>query len=433
MMLKKFFFLDFYVIFINSYIISLIVILLLPAKSVISNIQELLILNITHISFVLIGSFIFRKKRSDIQKKRMIITPNTKRQLKINSRLVSFVSLLGFLFMLYDRIFIRRIDYSLGIRNARYQWMNSTGGSLLSILGNIFISFGYVSLFIYLFYNNKLNKTNRLLLLLSSFTTIFGHAALNGGRSNILIAIIWILIFLTIRRQHGIKIKMSNKKNKIIFLCFLLISIAYIFYVINSSSKMGNINMETLVYRSVNSFYGMLKPGVAIPKNKLICYIIYSFIYLYHGQWTTQVALSLNVRPGNYTFAAFNFLLKKLGIINYIVPGYFSDVGAFISLPGAFYYDFGYLGVIVLSTLLGICSYLATLYVKKRNLTGFKLALSIYIIAILIMSPIVPSYGLVYMNYILFSFFIVDIINKIVIKKPLVFSLEEYNESRNCL
>src|SRR5690606_20489544 len=103
-------------------------------------------------------------------------------------------------------------NYSLGLRHARYQWLNSTGGSLPSVIGNLLIPFGYVSIFLLIIHYSKLSKISRFLLLTSAIISVFGHSALNGGRSNILLALILAIIAIIVKNKGKKKVFSFNLK-----------------------------------------------------------------------------------------------------------------------------------------------------------------------------------------------------------------------------
>jgi len=391
----------------------------MPAESQISNIGFLILLNSVFISLVLSFSIIIyllfaKSGLRKCEKPSMSIS-----QLKFNVKFVSYSTIIGFFLILFDRIFIRGINYSLGLRAARYQWLNSTGGSPYGIIGNLLIPFGFICIFFLIVHKDSTSKKEKRLLTLSSFIGIFGHAALNGGRSNILLAIFMVIISLSIGFKKPTKLLTIKPKNlKIIII--LSCAIFYVGAITYSSAIMNNMSIKQLTSLGLYELYGV-KTG---SYNNFgifgepTYFIIYFLAYLYHGQWTAQVTYSLPIREGSYTFYSFGVILEKLGLIQTpLTQGYFSKTGAFISLPGAFYYDFGFWGVILLSIILGGFVGLVLIFINKSKfLGGIKLAFIYYILFIIYLSPILPAYGLMYLNFIVFSFVSLEIINRLIFK-----------------
>jgi oligosaccharide repeat unit polymerase len=392
----------------------------MPAKAQISNIPFLVLLNSTFVFLVLLFSIGFYSAFRDKRSSKLRDNNMKLKQLKFNIRFVSFSAIFGFLLIAFDRVFIRGINYSLGLRSARYQWLNSTGGSPISVIGNLLIPYGFICIFFLIIHSESVTKRERKLLFFSAITGIVGHAALNGGRSNILLAIIMVIISIGLRGKNSniwFKIKPKNIK-KIIIIAFAVFYVAGITY---SSAVMNNMSIGELTRLGIHQLYGTEAHyfDTIGSISQVLYFIVYFLAYLYHGQWTAQVAYSLPIREGNYTFYTYGIILDKLGIIEEpFTQGYFARTGAFISLPGAFYYDYGFLGVIILSSLIGCLVGLALIFVNKASIIGgTKLAFVYYVLFLAYLSPMLPAHGLMYLNFIVFSFVVLDIINKLLFKK----------------
>lgn len=399
-------------LFIFSQLFAFVIILCIPAKAISPNLELLFLLNIIFTSIVSIISVMIVKiypVKYNVSKEK----PMTFAQLAKITSFLSISAISGFILIFYDRIFIRGIDYSVGLRNARYQWLDSTGGSLASILGNILISFGYVGLFFLIFHYEYLSRFKKILLSVACLVSILGHAALNGGRSNILLGIIFVIISLIIKKGNQKKLLNSFDLKGIKLLFISTIIFGYIIFVTVSSAMLGDFDLQTLTNLGIDSLYGQVDEWFydieKIDKNLYL--IVYFLAYLYHGQWTTQVAFTLTNKFGEYTFYPFKVILYKLDLISQpLEQGYFAETGAFMALPGAFYYDFGFLGVIILSLVLGVLFGVAMIILNyNKNISGVKLAYIFYIFFILILSPIVPAYGFMYLNFIILSFLLLEI------------------------
>ncbi|GGX84052.1 hypothetical protein GCM10011290_09650 [Vogesella alkaliphila] len=337
-----------------------------------------------------------------------------------NFKLAAYGSLSGILMMSYDRVFIRGIDYTQGLRASRYEWLDTTGGSLSSILGNLLVHLAYYGIFLCVAHGYKVTKNMRYFVMLSSLVGIFGHAALNGGRSNILLAIVIFIIARVVRRapkEIESRIVKRSRWAWLSGLIILVIAVRYVAYIIQSSADIGGVDLKTITYLGIDMLYGketdfFHKIGGV---NESLYFPIYALAYLYHGNWTSQIAFAISQRPGSYVFFPISVILNNMGILDKpLEPGYFSDVGAFISLPGAFFYDFSWVGVVVLSTLLGFLVGLSILFAGAGRVGSIKMAVILYALYMTILAPIVPGYGFAYLNFIVFAFVMADFFNSII-------------------
>lgn len=405
-------------LFLLSHALAYVALLFIPAYSARPNIEFVILLNSIFISVVLVSS-IFTYKILPLPASSVRFQSMTVSQLRFNVAFSSLAALSGVGLIFYDRVFLRGIDYSIGLRNARYQWLASEGGSLASIIGNLLIPFCYVSIFFLVVYYPRLSRFAKFLLFSSSFFGVFGHAALNGGRSNVLLALVMVLSAYLLKGQSASKGSFFVGYYKL--LPIGVVAIFYVASIINSSAVMGGVDVETLTVLGVESLYGQV--GDYFQRlnggNEYIYLVIYGVAYLYHGQWTAQVAYSLPVRDGSYTFYPFSVLLNKLGIIDApLEPGFFSDTGAFISLPGAFYYDFGFVGVVILSLLVGwLLGLVLRMISSDKNVGGVGMAFIVYVLFLVLLSPILPAYGLSYLNFIIFAFVFLGILNALLYRK----------------
>ncbi|TPW24807.1 hypothetical protein FH712_07145 [Marinobacter nauticus] len=327
------------------------------------------------------------------------------RRISVSLVVAAGMVFLGFLLMAYDRIFIRGIDYTSGLRAARYAWMASGSGSWLSVIGNLLTPISFFSLIFLILLYDRLSFFIKIVSASSIFFGIIGVSALNGGRSIVLIAIVFVLICLCLKSRFSGS-KGAGFKFVVVFV--LVSAIGYASTIVESSADMGGVSLERLTVLGVNSLFGELKQDGAevFQCSPVECLSVYLSAYLFHGQWTTQAMYSLPVKPGSYALYPLSTFMERFGVIDEpLSPGVFSDSGAFVSLPGALYYDFGFLGVFLgglfFGVALGICM---TIIARSKRIGIFKLVFLFYFISILILSPVVPAYGFVYLNILFFSF-----------------------------
>ena len=107
------------------------------------------------------------------------------------------LSIIGLLFLLYDKIVIQQIDYSQGLAAARQEWRvlgeerDSTSSSIFSAIGYLLGGTYFISLSIVLSRLLVLPDKSRFIYLMICAVLIFVNSAITGGRSSILLAIIF--------------------------------------------------------------------------------------------------------------------------------------------------------------------------------------------------------------------------------------------------
>lgn len=380
--------------FIVSNLLALAFLLFFPAKSASGSLTDVLILN----GFFLIITIIFSLIPIGFcYKKNQRIVSSTKNALDV-IRPLSIISVISPILIFVDRVFVRGISYTDGLRASRYQWLQSETGSILGVAGNILSAYSYVGFFITIYFLDGREK--------GKYITVYGLiiatlAALNGGRSNVFLAIVLWLAANLLRDK-----KPSNTYKRINYI-FLFLAFYYTNLIIKSSAQLGAISTNELVILGIGDLYGVpdeLLATAEIPE--LICFILYALVYLYHGQWTSQAALELTYFPGHYAFISLPLIfLEKLGIVNISSDTTAFEGGVFLSLPGAYYYDFGYTGVFFCAASLGISLGISIFMLRcTRILSTVKITTIIATFFILVLSPIAPAYGFAYFSYIIFGF-----------------------------
>lgn len=408
-----------YMIFIFLHFFSYLLIKIIPAEAKTPNTAFSFFINT--VFFVLVFSIsilIYLSYPKKMSHNEELFKSMSQKQLLFNVNVITYGSIIGLLLLIYDRVFIRGIDYSQGFRTARYSWLNSTGGSIPSMIGNLLTPLGFLGMFFYIIHNKALSKKRARKLLISTVASVIGHATLNGGRSNILVGLVFMLITLTMNTK---KYNFSIHKKKYLRIIPVIFIVTYYISIITlSSAQLGNLDIKDLAALGIQSLYGSLKSNFyKIGEFGNLGYMLtYFIVYLFHGQWTAEIAYSLINRTGNYTFYAISVYLTQLGLIDEpLQQGYFSEIGAFISLPGAFYYDFGYFGLVALSVLCGVLVGLTCLVLKnKKRLNGIELSFVYLTLFMIYMAPILPAIGLSSVIFTIFEFFALGIVNRIIFK-----------------
>lgn len=367
-----------------------------PASAVSANILFLLVLNFLFLISVLFPSMLVLAALG-ISKSKLYIAPSD-REIAVSLVLASLLVFLGFFLIAYDRMVVRGIDYSAGLRAARYAWMSSGSGSVFGVIGNLLTPLSFFSLIMVMLLYERLGWFVKMLSLLSITVGVVGVSALNGGRSIVLVALVFMLICLCLRKKSG---KERSSSFKFLFFVIFLAAIFYSSKIVESSAEMGGVSIERLTSLGVNSLYGEFDRELDC--SNLQCLSIYISAYLFHGQWTAQVTYDLAERAGSYAAYPLSIFLERLNLIDEpLAPGYFSDSGAFLSLPGALYYDFGFFGVLFFGTVLGAAFGVCVAFIARARVFGvIKVFTLMYVFSVVLLSPVVPAYGFIYLNILL--------------------------------
>lgn len=377
-----------------SYMVPLVILMFQPASAASGSYFANLIIHFSFLAIALIMAFLV-SEICDRSPKR----PTSFRASLPYSNTIVWIcigfSILGLFLVYYDRVFVRGIDYSLGLRAARYQWRGTTGGNFAGVIGNILNSFGYISILYAIVAWKKANKLIRLFLVVSICCTIFGMGFLNAGRSNVLVAIVFAMSLFLIYQPGSLFEGLRRNTRKILII--IAVACVFIFIITISSANLGKIEFYKLYELGISDLYGQLDKDASFEDlPDIIIFFYYIVAYLFHGQWTSQIALSLPAREPFYVFGPIQSFLSYFGILS---PnqneGFFADTGAFISFPGALYYDFGAAGIVLgglfMGTLLGIAIWIARNNGRKG---GFlKIIFAVSVISHFLLSSFCIYYG----------------------------------------
>lgn len=353
-------------------------------------------------------------------KRHAIVEPYKDIFIAFNFKLLSFLIITGGAFLIYDRLIVRGIDYlSLDIRSARYAWLASDGGGFFGVLGNLLIPFSYVGVYFSLKFIS--NNSKKLFLICISISGIVLHSFLNGGRSNIFLLLVLLVSFYV---MSDFKISKFIFNKYFVFIVGVMVGlILYVFNVISSSAAIGGVDLKEILWLGAIELYGRPNPDFFNETYSDFVYLVlYSLMYIFHGQWTHQALFELNQSDiVGFHFLAFapTIFLDKIGVIDLALQQRaFSDTGAFITLIGAVLYDFGWFGLVVFSIFTG-CFFGYCLYIKKikRGRHGFlSFFVQLNVISLLILSPVLSVYGFAYFSFIIWAFFVYWVINLFVFR-----------------
>lgn len=387
----------------------------LPVTPRFSNMFAITLLNALFVLIISIVAFLWIHRAPKIKLLSVQLVPMNRRKMGFIWRFSLVSSLIGVLFVAFDRIFMRGIDYSEGVRNARYQWLASdVTGSIFGKLGNLMIPFSYCLLFICIFHWESIVTKKRVLGVAIGFFVQISFAMLNGGRSNILVAIIFIFVCCIIRKGQG-KTFFPPLKMK------LIVGVTGIFLIFQYCISIFYAFTENSIYYLMQNIYylgGRLENWYYEYTTPLLNSIINIFMYLFHGSFYSGAVLS-NVPTHvsinqNMSLRGLWNILGQLNIIDYQIelPNFDAGSGAFVAVPGILLYDYGYIGFILSSIIIGVLVGVAVKEIvnRKKKLGIIRLTFCFIVLMHIYLSPVTMALGLGYFTFMIFALVAMEII-----------------------
>jgi hypothetical protein len=288
----------------------------------------------------------------------------TQREVRIVVMASLAIGLIGFACLVIDRVFIQHIDYSQGIAVARELWRKAGEeregvSSPLSVLGYLFgFSFFVATTIAQLHWEHLRISDRRLVLILASFL-IAGNSLLTGGRSIVLIQLAVTAAVGTLRRAIGLSF-MPGRPLRIIVGAVVTITVvlSYSLYVFSERAAVGDTLPAIYTEGMVEHLGGQTTDEFGeLERLPPIIGSIGQFgtlagAYLTHSFGTFESALEFEQRSGSVSFAFLRQLLYKAGLLRQGDEGWPLE-GRFMPLPGALWYDFGWMGFLLGAAVVG--------------------------------------------------------------------------------
>ncbi|MEZ4743572.1 MAG: hypothetical protein R3B45_14195 [Bdellovibrionota bacterium] len=272
----------------------------------------------------------------------------------------------------------------------RYKSISRVGvSSIFSVLGNIIFPFSFVATVMAI--RIKKPALKRLGYTTISCINVIIYSLLTGGREGLLIlAIIYCFFF--------IELYFENKKQKAMILYLFLVFMTS-FIAVGSSffyfrAKASEMQPDRYVSFLINRLGGKTVHPVCTPfSSDLACAtkssLLASATYFVHSRWMFDLAIatksSKEITQGA-SFSGLRLFLRKAKIAPQYSP-YWDLNGLFLSAAGALYFDFGLIGVILFSGLLGLAIFAADKLTECKN--GAADLLSSLIYSVILSTPTV--------------------------------------------
>lgn len=405
--------------FLSVWLIYWAAIALLPVKSIYTATFQAFLLQLVFVFLVLaaygvIGIIIKSRKIPEAG------TFNISRAL-ILIKIALSLSLIGFIFLIYDKIYIQGIDYSGGIAIAREQWRQvgedraGQASSIFSILGYLFGSGYYVAAVLAITQISILSTTQRVSILLVCFLIVMANSLITGGRSNVLLLGVFIIGAMASRRKLHLRKLLGGWMQRWIILFATGLSAGYTIYVFYQRADASELNgleyvldfLPFLGLESTEWFKDLLDDGML---SSLSAMLVLAASYITHSFATTAAIIDGPTEDKTIIFVHAVNILSKLGLANHSSDEWFLS-GRFPSVPGALWHQFGGIGLVMGGLLLGAASAIAKAWTALRPARLLPLGVFVMLDVILILTPLLFAGDFLSFPFLLFSFLLISVVD----------------------
>lgn len=335
-------------------------------------------------------------------------------------RIALWMSVIGILCLIYDKVFVQGIDYSNGIAVAREEWRklgedrDGNASSIFSVLGYFFGSAYYVAIVLAVTQIGVVTPKLRMKSLIVAFVLLMINSAITGGRSNLLLVAVFVLAAFGARNGLAL-IKVFPRESqrlpiKLVLLLGFALSLGFayavmIFYQRAEAGESDALNyaiefLPFLGLEASNEYLAGLDDGVL---SSLSAMLVLTISYVTHSFATVAAIMDANPENKTILFLHLAGIANKLGLIAPPDGDWFL-AGRFPSVPGSLLYQFGWLGFFGGSLLLGALSELCRSWAAKRPDQIMPLGSYVMAHATLLLTPALFAVDLLSFPFVLGSF-----------------------------
>jgi len=337
--------------------------------------------------------------------------------------LISLVmSILGFVFLAYDKAYIQGIDYSEGIAVAREEWRR--GGearegqpsSVFSVMGYLLGSGYYVAAVLAVTQVGVLSARQRVWILLASFILLMGNSAISGGRSNILL--MTVFMFGAMAARGGLKFRrlFNTLAQRQILILAAGLSVAYTLFVFYQRAQDSDVSvleyaLDFLPYLGLEpeEWYKSLMDGSSA--SSLSAIFVLAVSYLTHSFASVAAIIDASAEDKTIIFVHITGILSKLALVNRPDGDWFL-AGRFPSFPGALWHQYGGIGFVFGSLLLGVISAFANTWTAWQPARLLPLGAFVMVYSVLLLTPALFAADLLSFPFAAAAFVIVALLDR---------------------
>jgi hypothetical protein len=332
------------------------------------------------------------------------------------------MSLAGFAFLVFDKVFIQHIDYSSGLAVAREQWRNlgedreGKASSVWSALGYLFSSAYYVMLVLAIAQPGDFSSRRRLRIVGIAFLFALTNSIITGGRSNFLLIVAVAIAAFSSRSGLNIRDVFTSGRQRQYVAGIMVLAMCYIVYVFYSRAEAGG----QVVYWYVSNFLPVMglemdewyaesvKDGWIGAMSNMGVLVMG---YLSHSFATTAAIIDAPQEDKIMLLSNFTSILYKLGLVARPDDQWFL-AGKFPSVPGALWHEFGPIGLIAGSLSIGVASAFSKIWASTNQRRMLPLAAYVLMGATLILTPFVFAPDLLSFPFVVSAFGILAVLSR---------------------
>jgi hypothetical protein len=309
-------------------------------------------------------------------------------------------SFIGLALLAYVRVVVQGIDYSQGLAVARELWRTEgeeRGGisSPLSVPGYGLGFFFFAATFLGQLHWEHLTRSVRRLLLFGAVLLLAGHSVLSGGRSVLLIQLVGIAAVGALRRAQGkTALPRSSARGVLYAGAAFLAAMIYFLYIFSERATASGIAAEAYVQAGL-AFMGAAPTQrffaiAALPEPfaAISHFIVIAGAYVTHSAGTVASVMEYSTHSGVATFLGVRELLARLGGASGADLEWALS-GAFLSVPGAFWYDYGLAGVVAAAVATGAGLAVVWRVVSRGYGGGVSVGFAAAVLITALMSPLI--------------------------------------------
>ncbi|WP_346060525.1 O-antigen polymerase [Halomonas salifodinae] len=400
--------------FICSWLFYWLLVFLIPASSVYDLWMPAFFLQLCFIFLVLIGySWFWFASNARPPEWGARILENSEKMIYVSL----ILSVIGTASLIYDKIIIQNIDYSQGIAVAREMWRKEGGqreggvSSIFSALGYLLSSSYYVSAVLLIVNGKRLMASFIYKVSFLIFFLLMVNSVLAGGRSNLLLIMVFVFGAVSAVPGWSYKTMFASKALRGSIFVLLVISSFYLLYVFSERAEATGIDATSYVKNFLPYLGLKLNPWFSDKLNSGLLSSLFSLIALaisYITHSFSTVSAILDHGPGDKVIIFLHpvNIVYKLGLISR-PDGLWFLSGRFPSLPGALYYQFGVLGFVVFSLLIGFLGGVSKVFYIFKPCSLVALGFYLMMYGVLVVSPLLLVVDFMSFPFVMFSFFMI--------------------------
>jgi hypothetical protein len=405
-------------IFLGGWLAYWLVVALLPVHSMYPSTAAAFLLQLTFVglvafSYIAIGNSTYvgglpKSGACDLPSARILI------------RIAIAMSVVGLVALAYDKIYVQGIDYTAGLAEARQQWVGvgqereGQASSIFSVLGYLLSSGYFVATVLAITQTRVVSSRERLITILASLLLVLANSVLTGGRSSVLLFVVFAVCSLATRSGLRIRLLIVSPGQRRLILVLACIAAAYTVYIFYARAESNGASaleyaIDFLPYLGLQAddWYRQALDGSFLSSLSAMC--VLSLGYITHSFASVAAIVDAATEDKRIVFVSAYDILYKLGFSAKPDGDWFLS-GRAPSLPGALWHEYGLTGFVSASLALGALCGGCKVWTVKHATTLLPLGAFVMAGATMVLTPAVFAGDFLSFPFVMGSFVILSII-----------------------